>query len=73
MPESDETAARGAQLQVTLEELEKQLADLQARLPAHSIPPSMIAELDELEEALAQMRQQRQAEQATPTHVRRGL
>ena len=33
-------------------ELEKQLADLQARLPAHSIPPSMIAELDELEEAL---------------------
>ena len=33
-------------------ELEKQLADLRARLPAHSIPPSMIAELDELEEAL---------------------
>jgi hypothetical protein len=73
MPESDETAARGAQLQVTLEELEKQLADLQARLPAHSIPPSMIAELDELEEALAQMRQQRQAEQATKGIPRAGM
>jgi hypothetical protein len=66
MSESHQTAARGAPLQVTLlEELEQQLADLQARLPAHSIPPSMIAELDELEEALAQARQQRQAEQAT--------
>jgi ribosomal protein L29 len=65
MPESDETAEHRAPLHATLEELEKQLADLQARLPAHSIPPSMIAELDELEEALAQMRQQRQAEQAT--------
>jgi hypothetical protein len=39
-------------------ELEKQLADLHARLPAHSVPPSMIAELDELEEALAQARRQ---------------
>jgi ribosomal protein L29 len=65
MPESDEPAPGGAGSQVPLEELEKQLADLQARLPAHSIPPSMIAELDELEEALAQARQQRQAEQAT--------
>jgi len=49
-PES-EIAARVA-------ELEKQLADLRARLPAHSVPPSMMAELDELEEALAQARQQ---------------
>jgi chromosome segregation ATPase len=56
MPESD-TAAR-------LVQLEKRLADLQARLPAHSTPPSMIAELDELEEALAQARKQLQEEQA---------
>ena len=47
---SDGSAARVA-------ELEKRLADLQARLPAHSIPPSMIAELDELEEALAHAQQ----------------
>jgi hypothetical protein len=38
--------------------LEKQLADLQARLPAHSIPPGMIAELDRLEESLARARRQ---------------
>ena len=53
-PES-EIAARVA-------ELEKQLADLRARLPAHSVPPSMMAELDELEEALAQARRQWQEE-----------
>jgi len=45
-------------------ELEKQLADLQARLPAHSVPPSMIAELDELEEELALARRQSQEERA---------
>jgi hypothetical protein len=39
-------------------ELEKQLADLQARLPAHSVPPSMMVELDELEEELAMARRQ---------------
>jgi hypothetical protein len=64
MPESDKPAPGGTGSQIPLEELEKQLADLQARLPAHSIPPSMIAELDELEEALAQARQQ-QTEQTT--------
>ncbi len=44
--------------------LERQLADLQARLPAHSIPPSMMAELDQLEEALAQARRQKEKGQA---------
>ena len=37
--------------------LEDQLADLKARLPAHSIPPAMIAELDDLDEHLALARQ----------------
>jgi hypothetical protein len=32
--------------------LEERLVDLKARLPAHSIPPGMIAELDELDEVL---------------------
>lgn len=63
MSKSDEMAI-GSARQVPLEELEQQLADLQARLPAHSIPPSMIAELDELEEALAQARRQWQKEPA---------
>lgn len=35
------------------EELEKRLADLKARMPTHSISPSMMMELDELEEQLA--------------------
>jgi hypothetical protein len=48
MPESS--------IEAQVARLEKQLADLQARLPAHSIPPSMMAELDEVEEKLAQAR-----------------
>jgi polyhydroxyalkanoate synthesis regulator phasin len=47
-----------------VEQLEKQLADLEARLPAHSVPPSMIAELDELEEALATAQHEWQEQQA---------
>jgi hypothetical protein len=34
----------------------KTIARLEARLPAHSIPPSMIAEWDELDEELAEAR-----------------
>ena len=34
--------------------LEARLADLKARLPAHLIPPAMMAELDEIEEQLDQ-------------------
>jgi hypothetical protein len=34
--------------------LEARLADLIARLPAHSIPPAMMAEFDEIEEQLDQ-------------------
>ena len=35
-----------------IEAIKKQIEDLKKRLPAHSIPPSMMAELDELEEQL---------------------
>ena len=45
-------------------ELEKQLADLKARLPAHSVPASMMVELDELEEELALARRQRREAKA---------
>jgi ubiquinone/menaquinone biosynthesis C-methylase UbiE len=34
-------------------ELERRIADLKARLPIHSVPPSMIQELEDLEEELA--------------------
>jgi len=35
-----------------ISELERQIAALKARFPAHSIPPALMAELDELETAL---------------------
>ncbi len=37
-------------------ELEERIADLMARLPKHSTPPSMLIELDDLEEELEQAR-----------------
>ena len=38
-------------------ELKKQIEDLKARLPAHSIPAAMMAELDDLEEELEELEQ----------------
>jgi DNA repair exonuclease SbcCD ATPase subunit len=46
------------ELAANVARLERQLSDLQSRLPAHSLPASMMAELDELEEALAEARRQ---------------
>ncbi len=37
-------------------ELKQRLADLQARLPAHSVPPAMMMEMEEIEEELARLR-----------------
>jgi hypothetical protein len=37
-------------------ELEERIADLKARLPAHSIPAAMLIELEDLEEALEALR-----------------
>ena len=39
-------------------EIERRLADWKARLPAHSLSPGLMAELDALEEALAETRRQ---------------
>jgi hypothetical protein len=36
-----------------IEELKKQIADLNARWPAHSVPPAMLQQLEDLEEELA--------------------
>lgn len=35
-----------------IEELEKQIAELEARWPAHSVPPAMLQQLEDLEEEL---------------------
>ena len=45
-----------------IEDLEAKLADLKARMPAHSIPPSMMMELDELEEQLTELYDRRSGE-----------
>ncbi|MGB9723910.1 MAG: histidine kinase [Chloroflexia bacterium] len=50
------------------ERLEKRLADLRARLPRHSVPPSMLQEIEELEEELA--RRRRQEEQNADLRIR---
>jgi hypothetical protein len=41
-----------------IEELKKQIADLKDRWPAHSVPPSMVQELDDLEEQLEEALQE---------------
>lgn len=41
-----------------IEQLEQQLADLKDRWPAHSAPPSMVQELDDLEEQLEEALQE---------------
>ena len=43
-------------LEKRIKELEARIADLNARLPKHSVPTSMLIELDDLEEELEQAR-----------------
>ena len=47
-----------------IQELEQRIADLKNRWPSHSVPPAMMLQLDELEEALRQAIQQDKSEQA---------
>jgi hypothetical protein len=43
-----------------IRELERELADLERRLPAHSVRPAMLLRLEEIEEELARLRQARE-------------
>lgn len=38
-----------------LQQLQKELADLKSRWPAHSVKPSLVIQLDELEEEIANL------------------
>lgn len=51
-----------------VDELNKQIADLKKRWPAHSVPPSMMEHLDELEEELNREMQK----SGKPDHPRAG-
>lgn len=39
-----------------VKELERQIAELKSRWPPHSVPPQMLEQLEELEEALQEAR-----------------
>ena len=41
---------------IRIKELEREIADLETRLPAHSVPPAMIGKLEELEEELEKLK-----------------
>jgi hypothetical protein len=45
-------------------ELEEKIADLKKRWPAHSVPPALMQELDDLEEELARAVEQAQQDEA---------
>jgi hypothetical protein len=44
------------ELKALIQQLELQIANLEARLPAHSIPVSMVTALDDLEDQLTEAR-----------------
>jgi hypothetical protein len=41
----------------TVREIEEKIADLKARWPAHSVPPSMWQQLEELEDKLEKVKE----------------
>ena len=45
-------------------QLEKDIADLQARLPKHSTPPAMLLHLEDLEEELEMLKKRVSREQS---------
>jgi hypothetical protein len=46
----------------TVREIEEKIADLKARWPAHSVPPSMWQELESLEEELEKAKKAEKAD-----------
>jgi lipase chaperone LimK len=45
----------GDQVAQRIAELKRRLADLEARLPAHSVPAAMILEMEEIEDELVRL------------------
>ena len=55
MPDRDDAQAQEVR-ENRIKNVQKQIAELKSRWPAHSVPPAMIQQLDELEEELEQLR-----------------
>ncbi len=55
MPDRDDPQAQEVR-ENRIKNVEKQIAELKSRWPAHSVPPAMVQQLDELEEELEQLR-----------------
>lgn len=55
-----------------LKRLEKQIADLKRRWPAHSVPPAMLQELDELEEELDRLKDREKSPKSSSTESKPG-
>lgn len=53
-------------LRSEIERLEEQIADLKKRWPAHSVKVSMVQELEELEERLAQLYKMEKEKEGNP-------
>ncbi len=49
-----------ADVEACIRELERELADLERRMPAHSAKPSLLLRLEEIEDELARLRQRRE-------------
>ncbi|WP_347488345.1 histidine kinase [Desulfoscipio sp. XC116] len=45
--------------EIKIKELKEQIADLKKRFPAHSLKPSMVIQLEELEEELDRLQREK--------------
>jgi hypothetical protein len=57
-----------------IEDLKRQIAELKRRWPAHSVPPTMLQQLDELEEELErEVNKAADEKRSAKAHSRGGL
>jgi len=47
-----------------IEDLEARIADLETRLPKHSVPPAMLIQLEDMEQDLEEARREAETEEA---------
>jgi hypothetical protein len=52
-----------------IEDLEREIQELEASLPAHSIPPTMLIRLEELEDELARLWREAASESDQKPHL----